>query len=233
MGYIRMGIPKDLVLKLVAARPTPNFVETGTFKGGTTFWAAEHFRKVVTIELSLELSRQAAARSDCPGNIEFLVGDSCQVLPKVVEQLEGFALFWLDGHYSGPGTGGAASECPLLAELEALSRTSAPIILIDDARCFLGPPPPPHNPAHWVNIDRIFSCLATLFEGHVVTIHDDVIIAVPAQLKPVLDADWLEHINERFPPQPAKGSNPSFLRRVLRHLDRRFSQVLGDEKSRR
>ncbi len=193
-----MGVPKDLVIKLLMVQPTPNFVETGTFKGDTTFWAAKHFHKVITIELNSELSRQVSQRLDCPRNIEFLIGDSSELMSRVVDQLEGSAVFWLDGHYSGPGTAGVSNECPILAELKALRSAINPIILIDDARCFLGPPPPPHNPEHWVSIDRLFAYIFSLFPEHTTTIHDDVIISVPNKLKQILDADWMDHFNERF-----------------------------------
>ena len=216
MGYIRLGIPEALVLKLVQSRRTPNFVETGTFNGGTSLWASKHFRKVVTIEINPELSRAVANSPACPKNIEFLVGNSAVLIADVVMQLDGPAVFWLDGHYCGPGTGDTSAECPIMDELAALRQAPGAIILIDDARCFFGPPPPPHNPLHWVNIDLIFRYFAEYFPNHTVTVHEDVIIAVPKSLKPVLDEDWLLHFDERFPTLPPK--KPSLFRRLIRNV---------------
>jgi len=216
MGYIRSGIPEALVLKLLQGQPTANFVETGTAYGGTTLWAANHFRKVVTIEINSELSRAVANSPACPRNIEFLVGNSAVLMADVVMRLDGPAVFWLDGHYCGPGTGDTSAECPLMDELAALRGAPDAIILIDDARCFFGPPPPPHNPVQWVNIDLIFQYFARHFPNHVVTVHDDVIIGVPKSLKPVLDKDWLLHFDERYPAlAPGKSS---LFRRAIRRL---------------
>jgi hypothetical protein len=45
----------------------------------------------------------------------------------------------------------------------AISKTKDSIILIDDARCFLGPLPPPHNANDWPRIDEIFLLSVTTF----------------------------------------------------------------------
>ena len=61
MGYQRMGVPKELALKLKAEFDIRNFVETGTWQGGTAFWAAAHFPRVLTMEISPEISQKTAA----------------------------------------------------------------------------------------------------------------------------------------------------------------------------
>jgi hypothetical protein len=220
MGHIQMGVPKSLVLRLLGARAIPNFVETGTFRGGTTLWAAKHFQNVVTIEINPELSREVAARPDCAANIQFLVGDSATLMAEVVAGLCGSAVFWLDGHYCGPGTGDPSAECPVMGELEALRAATDPIIMIDDARCFLGPPLPPHNRADWVSIDDLYRFFIQHFPWHTTTLVDDVIVSVPRDLKPVLDQDWLEHFERRYPSKrPSKPSLASrLLKKVLRPL---------------
>jgi hypothetical protein len=211
-----MGIPEQLLLKLVALDPHPVFVETGTFQGGTTFWAAKHFNKVVTIEVKPEFSRAVAEKPDCPKNIQFLVGSSAQLLPTVIPELAEPAVYWLDGHYCGPGTGGESAECPIIDELRALITAKRPIILIDDARCFLGPPPPPHDPTQWPSIDEIWRFLLREFPEHVTTIVDDVIISVPKDLKSVLDQEWIEQFATRFPQPPA--TSASRLRRAVKSI---------------
>lgn len=57
-----MGAPKELILKLLERLPADCFVETGTFMGGTTEWAASHFQKVITIEVNPEISRTTSRR---------------------------------------------------------------------------------------------------------------------------------------------------------------------------
>jgi len=174
-------------------------VETGTYLGNTTFWAASYFKNVYTIEISPEISKKTASKSGCPKNIEFIIGDSRNEIPKVVDKLQGRTIFWLDGHWCS-GAGGKENECPLIEELKAISKCDKPIILIDDARCFLGPLPPPHNSSDWPTIDEIILLCGQLFSNCFTTIIDDVIVCVPEDVKPVIFDYWQSTFNERFAP---------------------------------
>lgn len=197
MGIINFSIPKDLVIKLSKKHKIVNFIETGTYKGGTCFWAANYFEKVYTIEIDEGISKETASKPDCPQNIEFLIGNSKNILPDLIPNITGSCFFWLDGHWCS-GAGGKDEECPLLFELEAIKPIVNPLIFIDDARCFLGPLPSPHDSSHWPRIDEIFLKLNELFPGNRNTIHDDVIISVPKEFQDILDKDWTSKFNERF-----------------------------------
>lgn len=135
--------------------------ETGTFLGKGTRYLAGSFPRVVTIELSQELHREAKATlSDCP-NVECRQGNSAEVLARILPSygLEATAFFFLDAHWSGDqtvdwqnsrwkgyrqdtahlGTGSKPSgpeQCPLLEELAVIAREwQGPAhILIDDTR---------------------------------------------------------------------------------------------------
>jgi hypothetical protein len=193
-----MGVPEQLVLNLNQVARLSYFIETGTFYGNTAVWAANHFDNVITIEIDEEISKRAASRANNPKNINYLVGSSALMLSKVVSELNQPAFFWLDGHYSGPGTGGESNECPLMFELETAFSSHGSVIMIDDARCFLGPPCPPHNPSHWPRIDDIFQIIKQLAPDYITTIHDDVIISIPHNLSNILDDDWLKNYGSRF-----------------------------------
>ena len=197
MGIISFSIPHKLVQSLSANNNVTNFIETGTYKGNTAIWAAKFFKNVYTIEIFEEFSKAAAARKDATPNIDFIVGDSKTELPKLASRLSGKSMFWLDGHWCS-GAGGKDEECPLIDELIAISKLQDSIILIDDARCFLGPLPPPHEADHWPRIDEIFSKIAVLFPNHRTTVIDDVIVSVPKQDLPALDKYWQESYNERY-----------------------------------
>lgn len=198
MGIISFSIPKELVLKFVHFKEIDNFIETGTYKGATSFWAAQHFKKVYTIEIDEGISKETASKVDCPNNIEFLIGNSKDVLPELVEnKLSGTCFFWLDGHWCMEA-GGKEEECPLIAELEAIKSIQNAIIFIDDARCFLGPLPPPHDSSHWPRIDQIFIKISQLFPDHRFTIQDDVIIVIPLEYMCVLDEEWKNSFHKRF-----------------------------------
>lgn len=131
-------VPEQLLLKLIAVDPHPVFVETGTFRGGTTLWAAKHFKEVITIELRPELSRLLRKLQTFQRISVFSLAITAKLLPAVISQVTQPAVFWLDGHYCGPGTGDELAECPIIAELQALITANKPIILIDDARSFSG-----------------------------------------------------------------------------------------------
>ena len=210
MGYITGGIPKEIVTKIIEKEHPAAFVETGTYIGDTAMWASAHFSKVYTIEIMAEMSQTATKRAAGIKNINFLVGDSSKVMPTIINELPDNAFFWLDGHYSGQGTGGEENECPVLEEINISSKCKDAIILIDDARCFYGPPPNPHNASHWPGIADIFDLLKQRFPNHYVTVVDDVIFSVPARLKPILDNDWQEHFYTRF-----AGKKAPTYRRIL------------------
>ena len=66
-------------------------------------------------------------------------GDSAVLLSSVIKDIPEPVIFWLDGHYSGGKTAKGESECPIWSELDQIITRQLPhIILIDDARCFIG-----------------------------------------------------------------------------------------------
>lgn len=135
------GSAKRETLRQVARRHGPRvFVETGTHRGDTVAALRAEFDRLVTIEL--EPAKVEAARIRFRGDpaIEVLEGDSAVVLPQVVAALAQPALFWLDGHYMGPGSGDATNHTPISAEIESVLRhpVRRHVVLIDDARLFVG-----------------------------------------------------------------------------------------------
>src|SRR5262249_37301762 len=75
---------------------------------------------------------------------------------------------------------GAQNECPLLAELDAIGTlNSESAILIDDARLFLAPPPPPHDAEQWPLIDEVVLRLRSLAETHATWVINDVLVFAP------------------------------------------------------
>lgn len=200
MGYISFSIPKDIVLEFKEKGQIENFIETGTYKGGTCFWAASHFEQVYTIEIDPEISKETASRQDCPKNIKFFIGNSKDVLPELVKDIRGRSLFWLDGHWCNISDFGKDMECPLINEIKSLSEFGNAVILIDDARAFLGPLPPPHDGSQWPRIDEIFLLLKSQFPKNFVTIADDVIYCIPPDLIPIFDKDWQSKFSKRFLP---------------------------------
>ncbi len=77
-------------------------VETGTLYAHTAFHASHWFDQVISVELDVDLNRNAAALG--LDRIEFRQGDSGTVIPELVHELDGPAVFFLDAHWSGDAT---------------------------------------------------------------------------------------------------------------------------------
>lgn len=185
MGANQFGAPLEEIAFLRKEHSTQVFVETGTFKGATAERAASIFNRVFTIEGSPAYHGEAKLRLSQFTNVECLLGDSRLALREVLGRIGNVAaLFWLDAHWM-PGSFGESAECPVLEEIQIiLSVADDSIILVDDARLFLAPPPRPHKADNWPSMDSV---LQTLNKGgdkpRYNLTHGDVIFSVPPRLK--------------------------------------------------
>src|SRR4030095_15938893 len=103
MGLAHPGVPHSLAICLRDTLSIKTFVETGTHVGNTAKWAAKHFDRVITIEVSEDLYCRAKKELCELPNVDLRLGPSPTILRSIVETLKAPALFWLD---AGPGTGG-------------------------------------------------------------------------------------------------------------------------------
>ena len=62
------------------------------------------------------------------------------ILPEILNEIEDPCLFWFDAHYSLGNTARGEKETPVLEELKHIFKhpIEKHVILIDDARCFIG-----------------------------------------------------------------------------------------------
>jgi len=206
VGGVRFSCPVDLVRALATAGGIDVAIETGTFRAEGTLALREAVNRVWSVELSDELHRRAVARHGGRDGITFLQGSSDKVLPELVTTLDEPVIFWLDAHGGmvdmrtnevfNPAD--EATQCPLVAELQAVRtfpHAASSCILIDDARAFSGPLPG-HRPEDWPGLLEILDLIRLDPEPYV-TILDDVIISVPAALRPVVDRWWFGQIEAR------------------------------------
>lgn len=171
MGTVPIGLARDLKRRLRLRQG----VETGTYTGRGARLLSDVFASVTTIERSEDLAREAAAAL-LHEPIRVVQGDSREVLRPSREP----TFYFLDGHWSGGRTAGEGDECPVLGELDAIAGGSADdCIVIDDARLFVQPPPPPHDPTQWPRLDDVERRLAHHWPGHVVVVAHDQIVAAP------------------------------------------------------
>lgn len=115
-------------------------VETGTYMGDMVEAQKTRFKKVFSIELGVGLFNKAIKRFKNDNNVLIMQGDSGKVLPEILLNINEPAIFWLDGHYSAGVTAKGDKECPIFEELSSIfsSKKFNHILLIDDARCFIG-----------------------------------------------------------------------------------------------
>lgn len=183
MGTLSRGPISDFVRDLAPREGLADFVETGTYLGGTTRWAADVFSRVFTVDISPKF--QDKAKTLCAGrdNISWLVGRSEERLPEILAALAGPAVFWLDAH-AGGGYFAPVDDCPLIEELRLIAARGVvdDIILIDDARGFTAPPPPPFNADAWPPLHAVFEAADPRHERYIVIIAD-VIVCVPPRLR--------------------------------------------------
>jgi hypothetical protein len=170
-------------------------VETGTFGGEGAVALRGIFGTVWSIELSKTLHEAAKVKHATEG-LEFIYGASQTVLPELLRGIGEPALFWLDGHWCGGDTAGEDRECPILREIAAIDAwpyAGDSVLLIDDARLFLGPPEPPLKPEEWPTFLQVLDALRSRFDRYV-TVLEDVIIAGPSLARPAIEQYWLERL---------------------------------------
>ncbi|MGA3007844.1 MAG: glycosyltransferase [Opitutaceae bacterium] len=200
MGAITFTIDPQLVGELRRHLPFTTFVETGTFRGQTLDLVQPWFDECISVELSDELFAAAQRRFSAVPNIHLYHSDSAQFLRENKARYQGKSvLFWLDAHWCAGGESGEKSQCPLLEELAAigtLNRQS--VLLIDDARLFLAPPPLPHEISDWPDFDSILQRLRQLSDAHAVVCFNDVILFAPQSVQPHLRAFLHEHAADQL-----------------------------------
>ena len=148
------------------------FVETGTYLGDMVNVAKGRFSRVYSIELSSELAANAQRRFATDKNVTILAGDSSELLPSILAEINTPCLFWLDGHFSGGNTARGNSDYPILGELTHIAghSISGHVILIDDARLFTGEESVPSRA-------QIYTALTIINRLYVIKTEDDIIRA--------------------------------------------------------
>lgn len=164
-------IVKQLTIKEYQAKYSiSTFIETGTYLGDMVEAQKKRFKKIISIELGIDLYTSAKKRFKNYDNIVILQGDSGKVLHTVLKDINEQAILWLDGHYSGGITVKGVKECPIFEELDAVFNDNNfnHIILIDDARCFIGK-------GDYPTIDGIKEYIKDKNSEYQVNVKDDII----------------------------------------------------------
>lgn len=194
-GIKTSGLPVEYVKRFADEYGIKVFIETGTAGGDSVRAAAEIFEVCCSIELIPE-----RLEGEFPKNVFLRSGDSAEMLYHVSKPYLGQRIcFWLDAHWSeNYESTDKEHECPLLDEIEAIKGHDA-LILIDDARLFLGPHPWPCDYRFWPSFQDVFIKLHDCFPKHKITVIDDYIIAVPDYMDDVFRVEWWERFSVRYP----------------------------------
>ena len=231
MGAVRFSIDPALVRELTSLLPLRTFVETGTYQGDSVRAVLPMFEELHTIEVSEELHGEAAAALEGEEKVQVHLGRSQEILPRLVAGRTDPTMFWLDAHWCSDESGEEGSQCPLLDELAAigpLHRDS--VVLIDDARLFLSPPPAPVDATQWPRIGEVLAALSALSDAHDLMVLDDVIVLYPEAIREELTA-WARRSTVDWLAERARNER---LTGELRKLSTRFdsAQRLGVERGR-
>lgn len=222
MGIVRFGPPTELILQLRDRYALRDFIETGTYYGGTAAWASSHFDNVITIEYSQGVYQEAVARYGDIQNIDFIFGDSRSVLREIVPKLTK-SVFWLDSHWCGGKSYGEDDQCPLIEEIDEINKSAiAHFIFIDDARLFTSPPPLPNRIEHWPALDEVIQALQSGKNRYYIVIFEDVIIAVPQYAKETV-ASWCQEVNTKAWKERGRRRNESKVKQGYRLTEQGLS----------
>jgi hypothetical protein len=133
-------VKQRVVKRALRAHSLDTVIETGTFTGEMVAALIGYARRIVSIELDDALYGAAVKRFAHEPGVELLHGDSGRLLAPVVKALSGPAVFWLDGHFTGPGSARTDVASPIVREIETILAHPTPghVVLIDDAREFTG-----------------------------------------------------------------------------------------------
>ena len=212
MGYRHNGVntgglPIEYIKNFINKFPVSVFIETGTAGGESVREASKLFKTCHTIEIV-----DGRAGSEYPSNVTTHTGDSGKLLKSIVSKYPNdWIFFWLDAHWSEPEEAPEGTdECPILKEIDSIDHDKS-IIMIDDARLFLGPVVWPCDPTRWPKFKDVFVHLFDKFPNHIISVIDDYIVCIPQELRDEFFNEWRGRFEERYPSDETRLKNAARL----------------------
>ena len=99
-----------------------------------------YFNQIDSIEIDQILFENAKKRFNSTVNAHIHLGDSTYLLKEILKKTKSPSLIWLDGHYSGEGTGIGDQASPIMNEINDIADYSSVdcVVAIDDINYFNG-----------------------------------------------------------------------------------------------
>jgi hypothetical protein len=99
-------------------------IELGSCVFGSTKWFAENFEKVLTVEISRLFRDIGLVRANGLNNIISYLGDSVEMLPTMLSQVDNQTIIFIDSHWQ---------SLPLFDELKLIKQSGlTPVIVVHD-----------------------------------------------------------------------------------------------------
>lgn len=141
MKVTGLGVPHNVTTYLIRNLAEHNdlhtFVETGSGSGLMVSNLLHDFDRIFSCELYPPHFVYCHRLFSAEYHVTILFGSSEKRLEDIVTRLGGPALFFLDAHYSGPGSAQGTTDTPILSELDTvLGSEYSNLIVVDDARLF-------------------------------------------------------------------------------------------------
>lgn len=168
---------KQRIARIAQQYSCSSFIETGTFYGQMVSFASSIFEVVVSIEIFQPFFERNTEMFAGQRNVKILLGDSSAKMPAAMALTTGRILFWLDGHFSGEGTGLGDKVSPIIEELRIIAQHARKdhCIIIDDRRLFTGVDGYP-------SIEEATAEIRAINLDYTIDFECDCIIATPRQL---------------------------------------------------
>lgn len=163
---------QQVVIEYIKRFSIDTFVETGTYKGKMVYSVIPHVKEIYSIELDITHFQNAQKRFIGYPDIHILQGQSGEMLPKVLKDIDKPCLFWLDAHWSGGSTAKGDMDTPIMQEMQCVlghSRAAEHVVLIDDARCFTGE-------GDYPTLEGLGSFVRNFWPDGIFEVKDDIII---------------------------------------------------------
>ena len=132
---------QQVVIEYIKKFSPEIFIETGTYKGKMVYAVMPYIKEIYSIELDQKHYRNARKRFAGYPDIHIVQGQSGEILPQILSDIDKPCLFWLDAHWSRGSTARGDLQTPIMQEVECIlnhPRADEHTILIDDARLFVG-----------------------------------------------------------------------------------------------